>query len=40
MVGDIERAADAIIAIHETSGNYIDARPIAAALSFVHANAR
>jgi hypothetical protein len=35
LAGDIEKAADAIVAIHEGSGNYLDLRPIAAALKVV-----
>jgi hypothetical protein len=40
LVGDIERAADAIVAVHEASGNYLDVRPIAAALRAVHKRVR
>jgi hypothetical protein len=39
LTGDIERAADAIEAVHETSGNYLDTRPIAAALKVIHGRA-
>ena len=36
LTGDIERAADAIGYTHEAAGNYLDVRPIAAALNFIH----
>jgi hypothetical protein len=40
LAGDIERMADAIVAVHEASGNYLDTRPIAAALKVVHRGGR
>jgi hypothetical protein len=36
LIGDIEMAADAIVYTHEAADNYLDARPIAAALKSIH----
>jgi hypothetical protein len=36
LVGDIERAADAIVFTHEAAGNYLDIRPVASAVAFIH----
>src|SRR5262245_1713744 len=36
LIGDIERAADAIIFTHEQADCYLDVRPIAAALRVIH----
>ena len=39
LIGDIEMAADAIVYAHEAADNYLDARPIAAALKSIHKKA-
>jgi hypothetical protein len=40
LTGDIERMADAIVAVHSASGNYLDLRPIEAALKVIHKRVR
>ena len=39
LISDIEMAADAIVYTHEAADNYLDARPIAAALKSIHKKA-
>jgi hypothetical protein len=39
LIGDIEMAADAIVYTHEAADNYLDVRPIAAALKSIHKKA-
>jgi hypothetical protein len=39
LIGDIEMAADAIVYTHEVADNYLDVRPIVAALKSIHKKA-
>jgi hypothetical protein len=36
LIGDTEMAADAIVYTHEVADNYLDVRPIVAALKYIH----